>query len=86
MEKRPSDRAPAIEKCVGDPSGRPLKDHPYRCVSCGVCHGSGEVEVATDGYPEWELETCDECDGYGTVETCAWCALLAELEHDDDAF
>lgn len=53
---------------------------PCRCVWCGGCSGSGRVEVPTNGYPEWELESCTECGGTGVSEQCAHCDLLEELE------
>ena len=57
-----------------------LKREPCRCVICGDCNGSGQVRVRTGGFPEWELETCGTCYGYGTVETCDRCQLLEEGE------
>lgn len=43
------------------------------CVSCGECGGRGTVEVRTDGYPEYDLETCPECRGTGLSEICDDC-------------
>ena len=45
-----------------------------RCVSCPSCRGTGQQEYDTGSYPEWDLETCDECEGTGTIEQCAACA------------
>ena len=50
-----------------------------RCVSCAACKGTGNVEIPTNGYPEWELETCEECRGSGISEKCQAC------QDDEDA-
>ena len=40
---------------------------PCECVRCGQCNGQGAIRVKTDGYPEWDIETCGECGGTGTI-------------------
>jgi hypothetical protein len=50
-----------------------------RCVSCGECGGTGQVEVPTPGYPETELESCTGCGGNGISEMCAHCEELQDL-------
>jgi RecJ-like exonuclease len=44
------------------------------CVFCGDCRGSGRMEVATNSYPEFDLEPCDNCRGTGYSEVCDECA------------
>jgi hypothetical protein len=56
-----------------------------KCVRCGDCGGSGNVSVESDGYPEFDLESCQTCKGSGIVETCANCADLEEI-HDAREF
>lgn len=46
---------------------------PCECVSCGDCKGTGRINVPTRGYPEYELESCINCRGYGYSEQCAYC-------------
>ena len=43
------------------------------CVQCGDCGGTGNIEVPTSGYPEWELESCLTCGGCGYSEVCDFC-------------
>ncbi len=50
-----------------------------KCVRCGDCGGSGQVEVRTGSYPEWELESCSTCHGTGISEVCGVCE---EEAHD----
>ncbi len=54
-----------------------------RCVSCSECKGTGQVTVPTDGYPEWDLETCPACHGSGLSEVCSSCQ--EQGYYDDDA-
>lgn len=61
-----------------------LESQPCKCVSCGACGGSGQVEYDTGSYPEWDLESCYECDGSGTTECCQRCEDLAELDREED--
>ncbi len=51
-----------------------------RCISCHECHGQGTIRVP--GYPEWELETCDECRGSGIEEYCSECEFAKEFEDE----
>jgi hypothetical protein len=52
-----------------------------RCVYCGVCVGTGSVFEPTDyGYPEDDLERCEDCDGTGIAEQCAYCREQEERE------
>jgi len=60
-----------------------LNAEPCTCVRCSFCGGSGTVRLETDSWPEWDLDTCDECQGSGIVEDCDRCLFLSELEHDD---
>ena len=50
---------------------------PCECVICWTCRGTGNVEVKTDGYPEYDLEACSDCRGSGLSEVCDYC-------HDTD--
>lgn len=53
------------------------------CVSCPECRGLGQVEVHDPvGYPEYDLESCGNCEGTGRCEICSDC--LGREEHDDD--
>lgn len=45
-----------------------------RCLRCSDCGGSGRVEVKTGSYPEWDLESCPECEGTGISEMCRLCS------------
>ena len=49
------------------------------CLICPDC-AMGQVSVPTNGYPEWDLETCPTCHGSGYIEECVHCAELAEME------
>jgi hypothetical protein len=50
------------------------------CVRCGDCGGSGQVFSPTEGYPEFDLESCGMCGGTGIVEMCGHCTELEELQ------
>jgi hypothetical protein len=52
------------------------------CVSCGDCGGSGQVEVRTGSYPEWDLESCSNCRGSGVSEMCESCQYDRDLDED----
>lgn len=54
-----------------------------QCVLCDLCHGTGTMRVETDGWPEFELETCEECRGSGISQTCDSCQDDAEMDRDD---
>lgn len=43
------------------------------CVSCSDCGGSGQCMAETIGYPEDDLEACENCGGSGVVEVCDEC-------------
>ncbi len=58
-----------------------LKTGSCRCVYCAACGGSGEVEYR---YPEWDLETCDDCGGSGITETCESCQMARDVEMDQE--
>lgn len=60
-----------------------LMARPCGCVRCGGCGGSGRMTVPALGYPEDDLESCDECRGIGLSEVCDRCNDLEELEHDE---
>lgn len=57
-----------------------VKAEQCRCVSCGICRGQGTIWVDVPEYPYDDIETCDECQGYGIVEKCDRCQLLDEME------
>jgi hypothetical protein len=65
-----------------------VESEPCKCVSCDFCGGAGNYWVDLDGTigppgdDLGDLETCDECGGSGTVETCDRCILLADMERD----
>lgn len=50
------------------------------CVYCGDCNGTGNVRVPSDGFPEWDLESCLNCQGSGIVEMRLDCEEVAERE------
>jgi len=50
-----------------------------KCVTCAECNGSGQVMESQIGYPEEDLETCSNCDGYGRSEICEEC-----LDEEDE--
>ena len=52
------------------------------CIRCGECMGSGSIRVDCDGWPEWDLETCETCGGDGVAELCDRCILLRDLDYD----
>ncbi len=51
-----------------------------QCVRCGTCGGLGQVEFDTHSYPEWDLETCMDCEGSGLSEICERCRDLEDAE------
>lgn len=53
---------------------------PCQCVRCGSCRGTGNVWRPTGGYPEEDIERCDDCDGSGITEQCDRCAEMDEIE------
>lgn len=61
-----------------------LKASPCTCERCCMCNGSGRMRVPTGGYPEWDLESCDECRGTGITDDCARCMDLHEFTHEED--
>lgn len=54
-----------------------------KCVQCHACRGSRNIRVRCDGYPEWDLETCPECDGEGITEVCDYCRDAQEDYWDE---
>ena len=60
-----------------------LENQPCTCVSCSFCNGLGTYRVDTNSWPEYDLETCDECHGSGIVETCNRCQELIEMDYDE---
>jgi DnaJ-class molecular chaperone len=60
-----------------------LTELPCRCIRCDACHGSGRISVRSFGYPEDDIESCDECRGAGISESCDRCQLLDEFDQDD---
>lgn len=61
-----------------------LNATPCTCERCCMCNGSGRLRVPTGGYPEWDLESCDDCRGTGITDDCARCMDLYELTHEED--
>ena len=60
-----------------------LKKEPCKCVRCDFCRGSGRMTVESLGYPEDDLESCDECHGSGLSEVCERCQEMQEIEYDE---
>jgi DnaJ-class molecular chaperone len=61
-----------------------LRNGSCHCVCCAACGGSGQVEYQTHSYPEWDLETCEDCGGTGITETCESCQIAREVEMDQE--
>lgn len=58
-----------------------VEAEPCKCIQCGTCNGSGTIRIDCPGWPEWDLETCDECCGRGIIETCDRCQLLNDMDY-----
>ena len=61
-----------------------LKAQPCTCERCCMCNGTGLLRAPTGGYPEWDLESCDECRGTRITDDCARCMDLYEAQHEED--
>jgi DnaJ-class molecular chaperone len=54
------------------------------CVACWDCKGTGRIEYRTGLYPEWDLETCPQCDGSGIEAVCAHCQDQHERDEAEE--
>ena len=78
-ENNPRDDEP-IDRVSYEKWEQEQRSKSCTCIQCGLCKGSGNIELPTKGYPEWDLETCPECRGSGMSEMCE---EHAQREDDD---